>query len=121
NGSRPHAERIAGRLGITRAFEDIFDIVRGELMPKPHREAYDLFLRETGVEAARGAMFEDLPRNLAVPHDLGMATVLIQPPQAFAPTGEAWEQEGHDAAYVDFVADDLTAFLERIPAAAPGR
>ena len=27
NGSRPHAEKVAARLGITEHFEDIFDIV----------------------------------------------------------------------------------------------
>ena len=37
NGSRRHAESVAERLGITRHFEEIFDIVWSELLPKPNR------------------------------------------------------------------------------------
>ena len=44
NGSRAHAEKVAERLGITDHFEDIFDIVRAELLPKPNRETYDRFV-----------------------------------------------------------------------------
>ena len=38
NGDRPHAERTAAALGISDHFEDIFDIVAADLMPKPNRE-----------------------------------------------------------------------------------
>jgi putative hydrolase of the HAD superfamily len=34
-------------------------------------------IRRHGVTAATAAMFEDMPMNLAVPHDLGMTTVLV--------------------------------------------
>ncbi len=121
NGSRAHAEKVAGRLGITRHFEDIFDIVRADLLPKPNRETYHRFVTETGVTPARAAMFEDLARNLAVPHDLGMATVLVVPAAASAIVTEDWEQEGHDAPFVDFTTDDLTQFLEGILAMLTGR
>jgi putative hydrolase of the HAD superfamily len=114
NGSRAHAEAVAERLGITRHFEDIFDIVRSELLPKPNKETYDRFVRLTGVEPARAAMFEDLARNLAVPHDLGMATVLIAPEGTREVLTEDWELEGRDAPHVDFVADDLSGFLENV-------
>jgi putative hydrolase of the HAD superfamily len=62
-------------------------------------------------------MFEDLSRNLAVPAALGMATVLIIPGEATEILGEAWEQEGREAPHVDFVTDDLSAFLESVLAA----
>jgi putative hydrolase of the HAD superfamily len=120
NGSRAHAEKVAGRLGITSHFEDIFDIVSSDLLPKPAAATYDKFLATTGVTPEHAAMFEDLSRNLAVPAALGMATVLIVPPEASEALGEAWEQEGREAAHVDFVTDDLPAFLEQVLAAIAG-
>lgn len=114
NGSRSHAEKTAARLGVTSHFEDIFDIVSAELLPKPARETYDRFIAATGVTARDAAMFEDLSRNLAVPAQLGMATVLIVPPDTTEIIGEAWEQEGRNASHVDFVTEDLPAFLEGV-------
>ena len=61
-------------------------------------------------------MFEDLARNLAVPHALGMTTVLVVPHHTREVLREDWELEGRDAAHVDHVTDDLVAFLERIAA-----
>ncbi len=40
NGSRQHAENVAGKLGIREHFEEIFDIVAADFVPKP--EARDL-------------------------------------------------------------------------------
>ena len=57
-------------------------------------------------------MFEDLARNLVVPHQLGMTTVLVVPDGAKEVVREDWELEGRDAAHVDHVTDDLTGFLE---------
>ena len=70
-------KEVAGRLGIAEHFDDIFDIVAAAHMPKPYAETYDKFLGKTGIDPKRSAMFEDLPRNLIVPHDLGMRTVLV--------------------------------------------
>ena len=114
NGSRAHAEKVAGRLGITGHFEDIFDIVSSELLPKPNRETYDRFLRLTGVEPKQAAMFEDLARNLEVPRALGMVTTLIVPSAAIEVLTEDWEMEGRDAPHIDFVTDDLSSFLEDV-------
>jgi putative hydrolase of the HAD superfamily len=120
NGSRAHAEKVAERLGITRHFEQIFDIVSSELLPKPNRETYDRFLRATGVEPRKAAMFEDLARNLVVPRALGMTTTLLVPAGAREVLTEDWELEGRDAPHIDFVTDDLAAFLEEVRAAIGG-
>jgi putative hydrolase of the HAD superfamily len=117
NGSRAHAEKVAERLGITRHFDQIFDIVSSALLPKPNRETYDRFLTATGVEPKRAAMFEDLARNLVVPRALGMTTALIVPTGAREVLTEDWEMEGRDAPHVDFVTDDLAGFLEDVLAA----
>jgi putative hydrolase of the HAD superfamily len=57
-------------------------------------------------------MFEDLARNLVVPHQLGMTTVLVVPDGSKDVVREDWELEGRDAAHVDHVTDDLTRFLQ---------
>lgn len=114
NGSRRHAEKVAERLGVTGHFDDIFDIVSSELLPKPNRETYDRFIAATGVSPTEAAMFEDLARNLAVPKLLGMRTVLVIPGVAREIVSEAWEMEGREDAHIDYVTDDLGGFLEQV-------
>jgi putative hydrolase of the HAD superfamily len=114
NGTRKHADAVMRRLEIHEKFEDVFDIIAAELEPKPLPQTYDKFLNLHGVDPARAAMFEDLARNLAVPHALGMTTVLVVPEGSREVVREAWEMEGHDAAHVDHVTDDLTGFLRQV-------
>jgi pyrimidine 5''-nucleotidase len=111
NGDVPHAERTARALGILDHFDDIFDIVAAGLTPKPAASTYEKFLSRHGVHADRAAMFEDLPRNLLVPHALGMRTVLIVPNNMDTVVSEIWEQEGAEEQHVHHMTDDLAAFL----------
>ena len=119
NGTRKHADAVMRRLEIHEHFEDVFDIIAADLEPKPLPQTYEKFLKKHGVDPARAAMFEDLSRNLAVPHVLGMTTVLVVPEGSREVFREAWEMEGRDAAHVDHVTDDLAGFLERILSARP--
>ncbi len=114
NGTRKHAENVANILGITDHFEDIFGIIEADLVPKPYRETYDLFMEKNGIDPAKSSMFEDLSRNLEVPHQMGMATTLIIPRGMREVFRDDWELEGRDEAHVDFLADDLGAFLTKI-------
>jgi putative hydrolase of the HAD superfamily len=114
NGSRRHAEKVAERLGFPKHFEDIFDIVAADLVPKPERETYDRFVERFGVKPRKAAMFEDLSRNLLVPSAIGMRTVLVVPPGTREVFHDEWEFEGRDDDHVDFVTDDLTRFLRQI-------
>ena len=91
NGSRRHAENVARKIGILDHFEDVFDIAASDFIPKPERRAYERFLDKHGVEPARAAMFEDIAKNLVVPHDLGMTTTLIVP-KSVDPFREEFEQ-----------------------------
>jgi putative hydrolase of the HAD superfamily len=116
NGTRKHAEAVMRRLDIDRHFEDVFDIAAADLDPKPLPQVYDRFLARHGVDATRAAMFEDLARNLAVPHRLGMTTVLVVPENTREVFREDWELEGRDEPHVDHVTDNLVAFLESIAA-----
>jgi putative hydrolase of the HAD superfamily len=114
NGTRKHADAVIRRLAIHHHFEDVFDIVAAELEPKPQPQTYDRFLKAHGVDPASAAMFEDLARNLAVPHALGMTTVLVVPPGTREVFRESWELEGPGEPHVDHVTDDLAGFLETI-------
>lgn len=114
NGSERHARNVLGKLGIDRHFAAVHDIVAAEFHPKPTQEAYSRFLDAHRVDPAQAAMFEDLARNLEVPHRLGMRTVLVVPPGEVQPVREAWEASGRDAPHVDRVTEDLPGFLEAL-------
>jgi putative hydrolase of the HAD superfamily len=79
NGSREHALRVLGRLGVTACFGEIFDIAATGYLPKPEPAAFRLVLRTLGLEPREVLYVDDLPRNLATAADLGMTTVLISP------------------------------------------
>src|SRR3954470_18319290 len=116
NGSLDHVDALLARLGIAGHFDAVFDIIAAELTPKPARETYDKFLKLHAVDPTRAAMFEDLARNLVVPHDLGMTTVLVVPDGTKEVVREDWELSGRDDPHVDHVTDDLTGFLQRLVA-----
>jgi len=114
NGSVDHANAVLQRLGFGRHFEAIFDIIAAELEPKPAPQTYQKFVGLHGVDPKTSAMFEDLARNLVVPHQLGMTTVLVVPEGSREVVREDWELEGRGAAHVDHVTDDLTGFLQKL-------
>src|ERR1700755_2900328 len=115
NGSTDHEDKVLERLGIGSHFEAVFDIIAAELEPKPAPQTYRRFLDLHRVDPARSAVFEDSARNIAVPHQLGMTTVLVVPDGTREVVREDWELEGRDASHVDYVTDDLTGFLARLP------
>lgn len=110
NGSVGHAMNVTGKLGIAELFDGMFDIAAAGLVPKPERAAYDIFLSRFGIDPSRAAMFEDIERNLNVPHDLGMRTVLIIP-KTLDPFREPHEQVAVLEPHVHHVTNDLTGFL----------
>ena len=114
NGSRFHALKTAEALGLHDLFEDVFDIVAGDLVPKPEQGAYDRFLARHGVNPTRAVMIEDIPRNLLVPKALGMTTILVVPLLSSLDTREAFEiVSGAMPEHIDFVTSDLAGFLSR--------
>jgi putative hydrolase of the HAD superfamily len=114
NGTRAHADAVMHRLGIAEHFDDVFDIRAADLEPKPRPKVYERFLARHNVDPNRAVIFEDLARNLEVPHALGMITVLVVPKGAGVVLREDWELAGRDAPHVDHVTDDLTDFLREI-------
>jgi putative hydrolase of the HAD superfamily len=120
NGTRHHADAVMHRLGIEKHFDDVFDIKAAELEPKPRRIVYERFLARHGVDSNRAAIFEDLARNLEVPHALGMITVLVVPEGTHTVLREEWELAGREAAHVHHVTDNLTEFLREIASTITG-
>ena len=117
NGTRKHAEAVLERLGVSTPFQHVFDIVSADLIRKPNGETYEKFMQQTGIDPTRAAMFEDLERNLKVPHELGMLTTLILPRGTREVFHEDWELEGRDDNHVLYVTDHLADFLEKVHAA----
>jgi putative hydrolase of the HAD superfamily len=114
NGTRAHADAVLARLEIGHHFDDVFDIRAAALEPKPRPQVYERFLARHEVDPGKAALFEDLARNLEVPHALGMTTVLVVPAGAGVVLREDWELAGRDAPHVDHVTDDLAGFLRGI-------
>jgi putative hydrolase of the HAD superfamily len=100
NGSREHARRVTAARGIAGAFDALYGFEDAGYVPKPRAEAFAAVFGLDGLAPTRAAMFEDDPRNLAVPHGLGLRTVLVGP--------------GEDHPHVHHRTEDLTDFLARL-------
>ena len=116
NGTVIHAQKVLARIGVTHHFGDIFDIVHSDYIPKPAIGPYRKFIAETGIEPERSAMFEDIARNLEVPHELGMTTVLVTSPDNKDAQYLNALHGGAGEKHVDHVTDDLAAFLTQLAA-----
>ncbi|MCI2394198.1 pyrimidine 5'-nucleotidase [Aliiroseovarius sediminis] len=98
NGSAPYAERVLAARGLSGLFDAIYGVEHADFHPKPDRAAFDKVFARDGLTPKVAAMFEDDPRNLAVPHELGMRTVHVAP-------------DPHSADHIHHHTDDLTGFL----------
>lgn len=114
NGSRRHAERVAGKLGVLHLFEDICDIAACEYVPKPSPDAFDRMVRRHGVAPQTAAMFEDMPHNLEAPHALGMTTVLVHSSYYDHPIQLKIRQWREPPEHVHHMTEDLAGFLGRV-------
>ncbi len=120
NGTSAHAQKVLDRLGITSLVEDVFDIVHCGFVPKPQHEPYLKFVQRTGIAPQRAAMFEDIARNLELPHELGMTTVLVQSPDNIdAGIMNARLGDPLRSAFIDHVTQDLPGFLSEIAHSLP--
>lgn len=101
NGCAPYAERVLHARGLSGLFDAVYGVEHAGFLPKPEKGAFDAIFAQDKLVPQTAAMFEDDPRNLAVPHDLGMRTVHVAPTRAHAP-------------HVQFHTDDLSVFLEKL-------
>lgn len=102
NGSRAHGENVSTARGVRQAFDQVFGIEDAHFEPKPRRAAFERVFEAAGVAPQKGVMFEDDPRNLQVPHEMGMVTVLVG--------------ETDPVDHVHHQTTDLSAFLDEIAA-----
>jgi len=116
NGDVGHARSVLKRLGGDDLFEHVHDIRAMTYVPKPHKAAYDGFFALHGIDPTQAVMFDDLEKNLAVPHDMGMVTVQVVAGAAFAHEQvEAWELGRASGPHVHHITDDLAGFLRKLP------
>lgn len=103
NGCAPYAENVLAARGLSGLFEAIYGVEHADFHPKPDRQAFETVFDKDGLTQSRAAMFEDDPRNLKVPHEMGLRTVLVTPQP---------ELERH----IHHHTDDLTGFLRQLVA-----
>ena len=99
NACAPYAENVLAARGLAGLFDAVYGVEHARFHPKPHARAFETVFALDGVSPASAAMFEDDPRNLAVPHDLGMRTVHVAPTPTLAP-------------HIHHHTDDLAKFLQ---------
>lgn len=109
NADLAHVERVLNQLGITDHFDGVFDIFHADFVPKPEPAIYDQMARRFGLDPASAIMVEDIARNLAPAHALGMTTVWVRPV-----TECAICKEDPAGDFVHFETDDLTAWLSAL-------
>ena len=118
NADSAYAAKVLAARGLD-LFEAVYGVEETHFHPKPDPRAYEAVIAMAGIEPARAAFFEDDPRNLRVPHRLGMRTVLVgsgrHGPNHSLPAGETLDHVHHRTC-------DLVSFLQEIArAAAPGQ
>jgi putative hydrolase of the HAD superfamily len=101
NGSGPYAHDVLAARGLGNAFDAVYGVEHAGFIPKPQQAAFEAVFALDGHDPRQGAMFEDDPRNLAVPHAMGMRTVLVGP--------EALIQD-----HIHYHTADLTGFLSQL-------
>lgn len=101
NGSRPYAKRVLAARGLSAVFDDVFGVEHAGYVPKPQAAAFEAVFQKANVPQNSAAMFEDDTRNLMVPHQMGLRTVLVGPPEAAQ-------------LHVHHQTEDLTRFLSQV-------
>lgn len=98
NADAPYAGRVLERRGLSNLFDAVYGVEHAGFLPKPERAAFERIFAQDGLDPTRAAMFEDDPKNLRAPHEMGMKTVHVAP----APRPEA---------HIHHHTDDLAGFL----------
>ena len=107
NGSRKHAINITQRIGVDQYFDDIFDIVDSEFIPKPAIEPYKKLVEKHKIDPKLCVFIEDIARNLKPAYEMGMKTIWIE-------NDEPWAKEFSDSNFIDYKTNNLSEFLKKI-------
>jgi len=101
NGSSAYAERVLAARGLAGVFDAVYGVEHAGFRPKPERAAFEAVFAADGIDTETAAMFEDDPRNLTAPWEMGMRTVHVAPAPVPAP-------------HIHHHTTDLAAFLARL-------
>lgn len=101
NGSAPYARRVLAARGLEGVFHEVYGVEHADFHPKPDPAAFSKVFAKAKIDPRAATMFEDEPRNLRAPFQMGMQTVHVAP----KPT------EGD---HIHYYTDDLTGFLSQV-------
>ena len=107
NGSRKHAINVSTKIGIEQLFDDIFDIVDAEFIPKPLLEPYKKLVKKHKIDPKLCVLVEDIARNLKPAYEMGMKTIWIE-------NDEPWASKFSDSEFVNYRTNNLSEFLKKI-------
>ena len=107
NGSRKHAINVTKRIGIDQYFDDIFDIVDSNFVPKPAIEPYKKLVEKHKIDPKLCVFVEDIARNLKPAYEMGMKTIWIE-------NNEPWAKEFSDSNFINYKTNNLSGFIRKI-------
>ena len=107
NGSKKHAINITQRIGVDQYFDDIFDIVDSEFVPKPAIQPYKKLVEKHKIDPKLCVFIEDIARNLKPAYEMGMKTIWIE-------NDEPWAKKFSDSEFVNYKTNNLAEFLKKI-------
>jgi len=107
NGSRKHALNVIRKIGIDQYFDDIFDIVDSNFVPKPTKESYKKLVEKHKIDPNLCVLIEDIARNLKPAYEMGMKTIWIE-------NDEPWAKKFFDSDFINFKITNLSEFLKKI-------
>ena len=79
----------------------VYGVEHADFQPKPDHSAFQKIFELDELRPEQAAMFEDDPRNLRVPHQMGMRTIHVAP--SAAPRD-----------YIHYHTDNLSSFLSTL-------
>jgi putative hydrolase of the HAD superfamily len=107
NASRKHALNITQQIEIDQYFDDVFDIVDADFIPKPRIESYKKLVEKHKIDPKLCVLIEDIARNLKPAYEMGMKTIWIE-------NNEPWAKKYSDDSFVNYKTNNLTEFLKKI-------
>jgi len=107
NASKKHALNVTKRIGIDQYFDDIFDIIDANFVPKPAIKPYKKLVEKHKIDPKLCVLIEDIARNLKPAYEMGMKTVWIE-------NDEPWASKFSDSNFVNYKTNDLSEFLKKI-------
>jgi len=107
NGSRKHALNVTTKIGIDHLFDDVFDIVDSEFVPKPSVQPYRKLVKKHKIDPNLCVFVEDIARNLKPAYEMGMKTVWIE-------NDEPWASKFSDSNFINYKTNNLSEFLKKI-------